>query len=396
MRQFGTSCNGHILSHASGLARPVRPFSSTRRILALGSYGGSNTGDTVFMHVVAKMARGIWSTPVILFAAAPSAVQDLPAWCRGIYPDRRMLRGEGFLRRLIEGTKVDAVIWAGGSLFHGASKNQSNRLLARVLAARGVRQAALGVSVGPFPAPDGCRRTRDLLRHFEFIGVRDRRSLAEVGDLGVHARTELTFDLAALFLDELPLRREAPKTGRQRPVIGLCLTSFQPQTGGIAGDIDRLILRTAASLNDVASQRPVKVIFFAFGKRGNDFTLSQRVANKLHHTIPCRVLPYFEDPYRVAEHLSSCSMVVSMRLHGCIFAYLLRIPFVCLSYHIKCKAFSEYVGIPAENIFRADSFRADKLAERIISNLDIPGVPASMDTSEARRLAYRNFQEFMP
>src|SRR5262249_7868253 len=46
-------------------------------------------------------------------------------------------------------------------------------------------------------------------------------------------------------------------------------------------------------------------------------------------------------PRAVAHLLGNATLVVSMRLHGCVMAYAQRTPCVCLVYHPKLSGFSK-------------------------------------------------------
>ncbi|PIP75488.1 hypothetical protein COW86_03475, partial [Candidatus Kuenenbacteria bacterium CG22_combo_CG10-13_8_21_14_all_39_9] len=49
-----------------------------------------------------------------------------------------------------------------------------------------------------------------------------------------------------------------------------------------------------------------------------------------------------------------CGYIISMRLHGIIFAYLLRIPFISLAYDRKNDNFCRSVNYPSQMSFSSD------------------------------------------
>ena len=66
------------------------------------------------------------------------------------------------------------------------------------------------------------------------------------------------------------------------------------------------------------------------------------VAKRL--SVPCRILPAVPDPETATGILSRMKAVVSMRLHGLIFAAGQGVPLVGVVYDPKVRAFLRYIG----------------------------------------------------
>jgi polysaccharide pyruvyl transferase WcaK-like protein len=66
--------------------------------------------------------------------------------------------------------------------------------------------------------------------------------------------------------------------------------------------------------------------------------------------------------------MARCEAIVSMRLHGIIFAYLLGIPFISLEYDQKNRNFCESIGYPKELVLKFD---LEKKSDQIYDALNI-------------------------
>ena len=195
------------------------------RITILGYYGQKNTGDdalavTVLRGIGQHMAQAhfyIHSDPLVVpsgfrVSFAPSG------WAVKI----RGLRRLSLIFRSMYW--ADIVVLGGGSVIHDLLG--PSHLIAKVrffkhLKVLGKKLAAVGLGIGPLRTPQGKAAARDLLKLFDFVAVRDERSLEEARSISAPV-TEVAFDPAVLLEKAgLPEWRDDPYLTKDphRPIL---------------------------------------------------------------------------------------------------------------------------------------------------------------------------------
>ena len=70
------------------------------------------------------------------------------------------------------------------------------------------------------------------------------------------------------------------------------------------------------------------------------------LAARLDATGPVEVHTHRGDVVSTLEAIRGCTAVIGVRLHSCILAYSVGVPFVLVDYHSKCGDFLETIGAP--------------------------------------------------
>jgi polysaccharide pyruvyl transferase WcaK-like protein len=79
-----------------------------------------------------------------------------------------------------------------------------------------------------------------------------------------------------------------------------------------------------------------------------------------------------------------------MRLHAGVIAYAVGTPFMMLSYHTKCRAFAQEVGIPQDCLVDASDSVAETVATCLVEYLrGVRPWTAATDLTTAKSLARR-------
>lgn len=320
-----------------------------------GYYGMRNFGDDLFGVLCAMAAQSYWR-------AQPSVVgpplQDAPA--RSTVPRRYPPRWYGstgvvgkasrwlsFARGLHD---CDVLVMGGGSVITARESFRKPMMLSA--AGRGVKLAAVGVSIGPFHDERSRESVAEFLQRFSYLSVRDARSHREAQALGVGSITHAGCDLAAL-LPWLTPREPRPAPAPGAPVrIGIAPCHYREDGDYAAAPPKRRWEeQLIATLARLRSTRAVVVDVFSLNEheRHGDRALARSLVERLRtEGLEAHWQGYArQDPLRTVDALAACDAVVSARLHGAIVSYLHGVPFMIVDYHPKCRDFADDIGLDA-------------------------------------------------
>ncbi len=302
------------------------------RLLISGYYGFDNLGDeAILAALLQELAKRHpdW-TPIVL-SGKPSATEaryGVPAVSR-----------DSLLGLWWEMGRADLLLSGGGGLLQNATSQLSLMYYLGIMELarrRGVPYILLGQGLGPLRGPGVLKIVSRFLRRAEAIVVRESDSRRLVEAMGV---TEVPVRQAA----DLALLLEPAGEGVARSLReGLGLAEKEPVLG--------LILRNwnghepwgaAVELCDYLQQsRGLRSVLLPF--QSEDLPLAWRIASA------CQTDPVvLEAPVSPAEMLSligTLEMVVSMRLHGLIFAAQQQVPALGLAYDPKVFSFAVEAG----------------------------------------------------
>lgn len=372
------------------------------RITILGYYGQKNTGDdalavTVLRGIGQHMAQAhfyIHADPLVVpsgfrVSFAPSG------WAVKI----RGLRRLSLIFRSMYW--ADIVVLGGGSVIHdllGPSHLMAKVRFFKHLKVLGKKLAAVGLGIGPLRTPQGKAAARDLLKLFDFVAVRDKRSLEEARSISAPV-TKVAFDPAVLLEKAgLPEWRDDPYLTKDphRPIFGISVCDFHRFLGhGESADRKRFQKLVRALQNVKWGETEVWLFEFNGHPLYGDMPLLRNLQVALKNRIHCKIVPYSPNPLIMLRRLKQCRAVLAMRLHAAVYSFASGVPFVVLSYHPKCSAFAQMVGLPLEAQLDSEKFKWQELVDKIdalLSN-DKFGVP-SLSIAEAQVLAERNFEWF--
>lgn len=347
-----------------------RSSEAPRSVVFSGYYGMSNFGDDVFAAVCTQAARVYWRVEDASYLSPP--IRGAVGRC--IVPDRglfkyfsspgsfgRMARGLALARGV---SKTEMFVLGGGSILSQGSFGTRDML---VLAAafRRLRLSAIGVSVGPFSSIGAERSVRRFLRGCEFISVRDRYSYDVAMQLELPSTVRLvsSLDLAGNYpvLFNIP----SPSVPARKP-IGVALCRYESLVGGQI-DEERMRLEAivaAAKELAIADNRPVYVFSLnGHAEMGDDKISRGAYAKLISSGVDAQLFQYpFTDTRVIWQLIRSCAIMLTIRLHGAIAAYLEGVPIVLAEYHQKCGDFLDDIGQPAQLRVGANASRSDMVA----------------------------------
>lgn len=319
-----------------------------------GYYGMRNFGDDLFGVLCAMAAQTYWRAlpsvvgPPLRSAPARSTVPRRypPRWYGGTGAVGKASRLLSFVRGI---NGCDVLVMGGGSVI--TARESFRKPLMLSAARRGVRLAAVGVSIGPFDDARAESAAAEFLHRFSYLSVRDDRSYRAAQAMGVSSITHAGCDLAALLPWLSPGRERTASTPGAPARIGVVPCRYRENGAYAAPSRQRWEAQLVAALKDLHRTRTLAVEVFSLNEHEHhgDRQLAQALVDRLRaEGIGARWQAYTgQDPLRTVDALAACDAVVSARLHGAIVAYLHGVPFMIVDYHPKCRDFADDIGLDA-------------------------------------------------
>lgn len=286
------------------------------RVLVSGYYGFGNVGDEAVLAGLLVGLRGRAILPLVLSGD--------PAGTRALHGVPSAHRSRDLLWALL---RSDALVSGGGGLLQDATSRRSLSYylgvvrLARVL---GKPVVVYGQSVGPLTRA-GRRRVAAALRGLP-LAVRDRQSQGLLAELGL--ASTLVAD-PALLLPRPAARNAARRPAQARPVLLI------PRAGH--DDLNQALLDAGRRIR--AGGRSLAVLGL---HEHQDGPAVARLAGALE-VEPWRATT----PQEALGQVAGAGYVVSVRLHGLIFAAVCGIGFAGLVYDPKVAGFLDEARAPA-------------------------------------------------
>jgi polysaccharide pyruvyl transferase WcaK-like protein len=322
-----------------------------RKVLFSGYYGHGNAGDDVFCAIAGLLRRQPQTDyfPWFLAESVPSlagpsvlAHQRIPRWV----PARA--------RVVTSALACRHVVQFGGSTLQRLTPTRA--ILMKMARAHSIQLSAVGVSIGPFATVEAARDVQRFLATCTEVVVRDHRSLEAANELGLQAT--LGFDPAVL-LPGLVERTGALASTSARPTIGVSISAAGLNEHPDDSERGPRFTRLASLLKNAQLETGalIRLINMQSNCVAGDDRATAWLAARLDATGPVEVHTHRGDVVSTLEAIRGCTAVIGVRLHSCILAYSVGVPFVLVDYHSKCGDFLETIGAPHA---RADT-RLDNL-----------------------------------
>lgn len=310
-----------------------------RGIVLCGAYGMDNAGDdAVLAAIVQDMRRLEKDIPITVLARRPASVSKRFG-VSAIHP----LNIFGWFFSM---THAQLFISGGGSLLQDMTSRRSlwYYLLTIILAKKaGCAVQLYGCGIGPLMRQTSRDQTANVLNTcVDAITLRDEDSLETLKALGVTAPRML---LAA----DPALRLETPAGERERK-FGLILRSWP--------DFWARVPDFAAAARYAYERYRLPTVLICLSPE--DRTAAGSVAKELaSRGVPCSISLH---PRRIGR----MTLVLSMRLHGLIFALRDGAPAAGVSYDPKVSAFCRETDLPWTDLGSADRETLCRLIDEAI------------------------------
>lgn len=312
------------------------------KFLLFGMYGAVNVGDELVEYAVGSAILSAF--PAAKFSVASSN----PALSSRFNPlqNTTYFKGLGFSYRLwlyLFRTirlfrQTDVVVVGGGGLFQD---QYSWRLpsSAALSALWGLffrkKVCIIGVGAGPLNRPWLQQMIGRTLSHVDLLCVRDQKAYDCLREIGIpEQKIEITADVVpslqvnALLTDSSNNKNKEPKT------VALILRDWQ----GIS-------YSKVADLLTVLIQQGFAVQLHCFEPEP-DSQFYDKILSHCSKTVKDSVTKIIPQTLKqVIQKSSEADFIISMRLHGCILAAALGIPFIPVEYESKVRSFTKQMGL---------------------------------------------------
>lgn len=308
-----------------------------RGVLLCGAYGMGNAGDEAILHaILARLRTAAPEEPVTVLSKNPAETQKM----HGVQAVHMFHPHRFFL--LARRTRL--YISGGGTLLQDITSSRSLYFylltiwLARAL---GNQVILYGSGVGPIRRPMGRKWAAYVLKNcVDSVTLRDSLSLKELEGLGLSpGSARLTADpaLAVEREDAATVDRAMVQAGMEPEgrYLGFALRPWE----GFAEKAPQF-----AALADYAWEKyGLKPVFLPIVP-AQDLPAARLAAGNIQKA-PCRFVERLDaSPRQAANLFSRMEAVVSIRLHGLIFAAAQGVPAVGVAYDQKVSAFMEDSG----------------------------------------------------
>lgn len=358
-----------------------------KKLLFSGYYGMKNYGDDLFGIVSNLGLRQYWGDCVTTILGTRIKGEDInfsvPDWFPAdSYADIGWIgKACRLLFLLKDQQKADKVIFSGGSLF-SSKQSKVRELVIKLSGKNSQLYSGIGVSIGPFESIASEKKIAELLKRFEFLSLRDSASFELAQSFNLDLPVVLSRDLAGL----MPLYVPTNKKDKSNNIIKEI--GFSPCNFGGSGVVSKNICDAfVRSMEFLKDELNLKVMVLNLNEHQvlGDLRLCEYVCERLLHAgIDNELVSYLNIGVRnMWARIADCEIMVSVRLHGAITAYLCKVPFVLFEYHPKCKNFLDDIGVEANQRIHNDfksPYTIEDVVCKAVFDYDFPALD-SMDYS---------------
>ncbi len=323
------------------------------KIVISGYYGSKNAGDEAMLAAMLEVLGELEDIAVTVISVNPEDTRkrhgvDAIPW----------LNPFAIVRKIFG---ADLVISGGGSLLQNVTSRRSLYyylgiiFLARLFSRRVMLYAQ---GIGPIEGSMPRRLMHWIVNGVDLITVRDHGSLEELSRLKIDrpkivctADPVLAIRPASLTIGRDILRRsgEGKFLDAHSTLIGVAVRRWHGW--------DRCRAQLAAALDELAHELKARIIFLPM-QYPEDVRAAREVADI--STVDCDVL---DGEFSTGELLSlvGCmDLLISIRLHALIFAGVMNVPMLGISYDPKIDRFLDSIG--EAPVGRLDNVSSEKIA----------------------------------
>ena len=319
------------------------------RVVICGNYGATNLGDEAVLAGILKILKLFFKPEEIAVLsynpAETQAQHGVKAFYLLPFGVRSVLRGvfqgkRRETRRVIK--EAEYFVLGGGTLFTdewflpvflwGGHLRMAQRFNRKTI--------FLGGGVGPLKKGYTRLIVGRLMQKMDLILVRDKASQRLLGELGVKD-VKVTGDPAFLLeLDPVESAGEAKEPEQKSD--SYVVVSLRERIK----KVNNWAEKWARMIDDFNLKYGVKFVLLPFQKiRGEDYAILNNIFEHVARKEAVKIQKFSSDLTEVLRLFSQAKMVVGMRLHSLIFAFLTGKPMVALSYSDKVESLVKETGL---------------------------------------------------
>ena len=359
----------------------------------VGYYGMSNYGDDLFGDVIAE------NSALLLPGFDVKIVRGLSD--SQTSPDSRMTRltrfyasnsAVGSLLRLGAGVaalfRSRSIVLGGGSVLSTVAGVRKIQMKLAPLSRTTFQ--ALGVSLGPFKDSHSQQKVSEFVNTFERVVVRDNASLDFGRSFGLTNQLSMGGDLAALYRPNDSYPVEKPAEVRR---VGVAVCPFPGFGSAEAEEMAREMVDALQETRIPSRRDVVALLSLNNHPLHGDDALSAAMA-RVFRSNGIEVEMHAHSALGVSgiwACISQLDVMVAVRLHAAITAYLTGVPFVLLEYQQKCSDFLTDIG--QDEHLRLSRTQTTPRSPSFIEVLSVPNQPQFPRQSYVKRARGSYFNE---
>ncbi len=327
------------------------------KIVISGYYGFNNAGDEALLTAILASLRAIEPKADITVISGNPGNTIVKHQVKSLYRFAavRLLRAIG---------EADLVISGGGSLLQDVTSKRSLIYYLSIIAAakwKGRKVMLFAQGIGPIRNRLMRLLTRLVVNKADAITVRDRDSAEELARMGVPvAKVEVTADPVLMLNPESKVMGKAilAEAGLDpyKPIIGVSVREW-PENQRCLKQLATALGKLSEKYNAQIAILPLQVSMDL-----KDSQLLQSYLPKIRNRVAL-----LQGDYSTEEFLSiigSFRLLIGMRLHALIFAAVMKVPLMAISYDPKVDSFLKVIGTEAVGTVETlDARNVEKAAE---------------------------------
>ena len=327
------------------------------KIVISGYYGFNNAGDEALLTAILASLRTIEPKADITVISGNPGNTIVKHQVKSLYRFAavRLLRAIG---------EADLVISGGGSLLQDVTSKRSLIYYLSIIAAakwKGRKVMLFAQGIGPIRNRLMRLLTRLVVSKADVITVRDRDSAEELARMGVPvAKVEVTADPVLMLNPESKVMGKAilAEAGLDpyKPIIGVSVREW-PENQRCLKQLATALGKLSEKYNAQIAILPLQVSMDL-----KDSQLLQGYLPKIRNRVAL-----LQGDYSTEEFLSiigSFRLLIGMRLHALIFAAVMKVPLMAISYDPKVDSFLKVIGTEAVGTVETlDARNVEKAAE---------------------------------
>ena len=315
-------------------------------ILISGYYGFNNIGDeSILRTVIDNLREKLPDVDITVLSQDPAQTAEK----YGVKAARRMSVPDIF--RAVR--RCDLLLSGGGSLLQDATSGRSilyYLFILRLAQLLGKQTFIYSQGIGPISAPRNRRLTYRVLRRTDGIVVRDAKSRDLLLEIGVPAKlVHVTADPVIRVKKpdltqgyEILSREGCPKRG-DRLTVGWAVKARKPNKAFLQ-EVEKCILW----LREEYGADSVLITFF----HDEDVGVCEAVAERLGGRAGCLRQKYLSE--ETLSIIGCMDVLVGVRLHSLIYAAVMGVPMIGVSYDPKVDSFLSSIRRPTH--FTVENF----------------------------------------
>jgi Uncharacterized conserved protein len=352
-----------------------------------GYYGMQNSGDDALLASTVWGAQKFYRySDFVVSTPQPLHIDGAGSFSATLKAQQRF-RGQNRLLQYGKSVGCNRIFFGGGSVLHNEHDIGIKRDLIKLSGRR--KAIGVGIGIGPFKNNKAEIACAKLLNECAFVGVRDWHSYDIASTIAPSANVKLTFDLAPL----LKMSKKIQPAQRAREGIAISLCPKERLSGLNEERETQRLKSLAAALSKVYRQTGKRFTFLDFN--GHETLGDKAIHKELIALLPKNAvaehISYNPNPHNVLANLGRFELVLGMRLHAAILAFLAESPVFSLNYHSKCNGWCEQVGIPKAYQFDAENIDPECLSETMLHALDQGFETPELTVPQAVNMAMSNW-----